>query len=47
MRLPDPLSSNALQKIMASLPSEILRVKGCTRLDEDTHYTFLRGHQMT
>ena len=37
--LPDPLSSNALQKIIASLPNEILRVKGCTKLDKDTHYT--------
>ena len=37
--LPDPLSSSSLQEIIASLPNEILRVKGCTKLDKDAHYT--------
>ena len=38
--LPDPMSSAALEKVLAALPDSILRVKGCTRLDEDEYYSY-------
>ena len=38
--LPDPLPSEKMHRILHSLPDGILRVKGCTRLDDDEHYTF-------
>lgn len=38
--LPDPMSSMRLFKIIESLPKGILRVKGCTRLDNDTEYSY-------
>ncbi|MFK7825642.1 MAG: GTP-binding protein [Oligoflexales bacterium] len=38
--LPDPLPSAKLQEIMEALPDRLLRVKGCTRLDDDDYYTF-------
>lgn len=39
--LPDPISSKIIQNVLESLPESILRVKGCTRLDEDSHYSFI------
>ena len=38
--LPESMSSKSLEFIMESLPEGILRVKGCTKLDEDAHYSF-------
>ncbi|MGB0453006.1 MAG: GTP-binding protein [Bacteriovoracaceae bacterium] len=38
--LPDPLGSEKLGHIMETLPESILRVKGCTRLNNDSHYTY-------
>ena len=38
--LPDPLPSLQLKAIVDALPAGILRVKGCTKLDEDSDYTF-------
>ncbi len=38
--LPDPISSDNVKEIIKSIPDSILRVKGCTRLDDDKHYTY-------
>ena len=38
--LKDPMSSQGLIHIMEEIPASILRVKGCTRLDKDQHYSF-------
>ena len=38
--LPDPLPSNSLNQLLKQIPSHILRVKGCTRLDDQTKYTY-------
>ncbi len=38
--LPDPLSSFHLKKILKALPNSILRVKGCTKLDEESKYSY-------
>ncbi|NRA64168.1 MAG: cobalamin biosynthesis protein CobW [Pseudobacteriovorax sp.] len=38
--LPDQVSSAGLSKVLDDLPSGILRVKGCTRLDEDEGYSY-------
>ena len=38
--LPDPMSSARLEKVLDKLPKSILRVKGCTRLDEDDYYSY-------
>jgi len=38
--LPNPYPSECLKKVMSEIPESILRVKGCTRLDDDEHYTF-------
>lgn len=38
--LPDPFSSEKLKHVIESLPSSILRVKGCTRLDKDSYYSY-------
>ena len=38
--LPDRLPSIKLKEIIDKLPDTILRVKGCTRLDEDDYYSF-------
>ena len=38
--LPDPLSRACLFNILDSLPKTILRVKGCTRLDQDSDYSY-------
>jgi G3E family GTPase len=37
--LPDPISSERLNRIIRKIPSAILRVKGCTRFDDDEHYS--------
>ncbi len=37
--LPDPIDSVKLTKIIDSIPQEVLRVKGCTRVDDNKHYT--------
>ena len=39
-KLPDPISSKHLHTILDQLPKGILRVKGCTKLDNNDHYTF-------
>ena len=38
--LPNPFPSESLKKVMSDIPDSILRVKGCTRLDNDGHYTY-------
>lgn len=38
--LPNPLSSESLKFIIENIPESILRVKGCTRLDGDQHYSY-------
>ena len=38
--LPDPLPSKTLELLMENLPENILRVKGCTRLDNDDYFSF-------
>ncbi|MFK7873720.1 MAG: GTP-binding protein [Oligoflexales bacterium] len=38
--LPDPISSFCLNSILEALPQSILRIKGCTKLDEDEGYTY-------
>ena len=38
--LPDPLSLESLNQLLKKVPSHILRVKGCTRLDDQTKYTY-------
>ena len=38
--LPDPIPSCAIKEIVKNIPDSILRVKGCTRLDSDEHYTY-------
>ena len=40
MPLPDPLYSECLRSILESLPKTILRVKGCTKLDDDYYYSY-------
>jgi len=37
--LPDPMTSDSLNEVLREIPSTILRVKGCTRLDNEEHYT--------
>lgn len=37
--LPDPLSSKRLKYIIDSLPVSLVRVKGCTKLDNDPYYS--------
>ena len=38
--LPDPMSSDRLKSVLEKIPSTILRVKGCTRLDDNKGYTY-------
>lgn len=38
--LPDPIDSRRVEKIMNEIPKNILRVKGCTRFDNDEGYTY-------
>jgi G3E family GTPase len=38
--LPNPLSSKTLSSILDGVPDTILRVKGCTKLDEDDYYSY-------
>ena len=38
--LPDPMSSQHLKTVIDQLPKSILRVKGCTKLDEDEVYSY-------
>lgn len=40
VELADPMSSMVLIQILKDLPETILRVKGCTRLDDDEGYSF-------
>jgi G3E family GTPase len=37
--LPDPINSERLTRIIDSVPAGILRVKGCTRVDDNSHYS--------
>jgi G3E family GTPase len=37
--LPDPISSERLTHIIDRVPTEILRVKGCTRVDDNEYYS--------
>ena len=38
--LPDPFPSKKLKDLMRTIPDSILRIKGCTKLDLDKHYTY-------
>jgi G3E family GTPase len=38
--LPDPISSESLKYIMGKIPESILRVKGCTKLDDNEYYSY-------
>ena len=38
--LPDPIPSKQVKEIIKNIPDSILRVKGCTRFDNDEHYTY-------
>lgn len=38
--LPDPMNSEHLRRVMEEIPFSILRVKGCTRVDDNDHYSF-------
>jgi len=38
--LPDPLRSHRLKDIMKQIPDYLLRVKGCTKLDDEDTYTY-------
>ena len=38
--LPDPMTSTRLSYLLDRIPQQILRVKGCTRLDHDAHYSY-------
>ena len=38
--LPDPIESKRLKFVLDSLPKNILRVKGCTKLDSDSYYSY-------
>lgn len=38
--LPNPMSKHHLHQLLDLLPKSILRVKGCTRLDKEEHYTY-------
>ena len=40
VELPAPIKESSLQYIVQNIPSNILRVKGCTRLDNDEHYSY-------
>ena len=37
--LPDPINSERLSRIIDNIPAEVLRVKGCTRVDENEYYS--------
>lgn len=37
--LPDPISGERLSRVIDNIPNEILRVKGCTRIDDNEHYS--------
>ena len=39
--LPDPMGAERLKQIVQLVPEHILRVKGCTRLDDNEHYTYI------
>lgn len=36
---PDPINLQSLESIVSKVPKEILRVKGCTRIDKNEHYS--------
>lgn len=38
--LPDPISSARLERVLDNIPKSIIRIKGCTKLDEDQHYSY-------
>ena len=38
--LPDPMNSEKLKNLLEKIPDSVLRVKGCTKLDEENDYTF-------
>lgn len=38
--LPDPIASEKLDILLKEIPGSILRLKGCTRLNDDPEYTF-------
>lgn len=38
--LPDPMPTEQVKKIMQEVPAEILRIKGCTKLDDDNYYSY-------
>jgi G3E family GTPase len=38
--LPDPISSESLKHLLVKIPDSILRVKGCTKLDDNEYYSY-------
>jgi G3E family GTPase len=44
--LPDPISTEKLNDVINRLPKSIIRVKGCTRLDNDEHYSYVERTPM-
>ena len=40
VNLPDPISQSRLTNLLEQLPGNILRFKGCTKIDNQSHYTF-------
>ena len=38
--LPDPISSESLKYVLEKIPDSILRVKGCTKLDDNDYYSY-------
>lgn len=38
--LPDPMPAKNLRYVLDSLPKDILRLKGCTKIDQDEHYSY-------
>ncbi len=40
VELPDPIEMERLKKIVKQIPAHILRIKGCTKLDDDEGYSY-------
>ena len=38
--LPDPINFDRLSRIIDSIPAGVLRLKGCTRFDDNEHYSY-------
>ena len=44
--LPDPVEKKWLLKVVKSIPKHILRMKSCTRLDEDETYSYFESNPL-